>query len=72
MKHIEIIYYINAPERKMLKDTGVYDGDIETIIEIIGDDFETVDELQNRIRNHLEIMNKVSVVTKYVIRRFIN
>lgn len=72
MKHIEIIYYINAPERKMLKDMGVYDGDIETIVEIIGDDFETVDELQNRIRNHPEIMNKVSVVTKYVIRRFIN
>ena len=72
MKHIEIIYYINAPERKMLKDMGVYDGDIETIIEIIGDDFETVDELQNRIRKHSEIMNRVSVVTKYVIRRFIN
>lgn len=72
MKHIEIIYYINAPERKLLKDMGVYDGDIETIIDIIGDDFETVDELQNRIRKHSEIMNKVSVVTKYVIRRFIN
>jgi len=72
MKHIEIIYYINAPERKMLKDMGVYDGDIETIIEIIGDDFETVDELQSRIRNHSEIMNRVSVVTKYVIRRFIS
>lgn len=72
MKNIEIIYYINAPERKMLKDMGVYDGDIETIIDIIGDDFETVDELQNRIRNHPEIMGRVSVVTKYVIRRFIN
>lgn len=72
MKHIEIIYYINAPERKMLKDMGVYDGDIETIIEIIGDDFETVDELQNRIRKHSEIVNRVSVVTKYVITRFMN
>lgn len=72
MRNIEIIYYINAPERKMLKDMGVYDGDIETIVNIIGDDFETVDELQNRIRKHPEIMNRVSVVTKYVIRRFIN
>ena len=55
-----------------LKDMGVYDGDIETIINIIGDDFQTVDELQNRIRNKPEIINNVSVVTKYVINRFIN
>ena len=72
MKNIEIIYYINAPERKMLKDMGVYDRDIETIIDIIGDDFETVDELQNRIRSYPHIMGRVSIVTKYVIRRFIN
>ena len=72
MKNIEIIYYINAPERKMLKDMGVYDGDVETIIELIGDDFETVDELQNRIKRRPEIISKVSVVTKYVISRFIN
>lgn len=72
LRNIEIIYYINAPERKMLKDMGVYDGDIETIINIIGDDFQTVDELQNRIRNKPEIINNVSVVTKYVINRFIN
>lgn len=72
MKNIEIIYYINAPERKMLKDMGVYDGDIEAIINIIGDDFETVSELQNRIKNRPEIINRVSIVTKYVINRFIN
>ena len=72
MRNIEIIYYINAPERKMLKDMGVYDGDIETIINMIGDDYETVGELQNRIRNKPEMLNRVSVVTKYVITRFIN
>ena len=72
MRNIEIIYYINAPERKMLKDMGVYDGDIEIIISVIGNDFETVDELQNRIGQHPEIIAKVSVVTKYVINRFIN
>ena len=38
LKAIEILYYINSPARKMLKDMGIYDGDIDYIVEIIGED----------------------------------
>ena len=71
IRNIEILYYINSPARKMLKDMGIYDGDIEEIVQIIGDDFETVDELQNRIRKNEYLLNQVSIISRYVIKRFI-
>lgn len=71
LKNIELIYYINSPSRKMLKDMGVYDGDIEFVIDIIGDDFETVDDLQIRIREKRHLLHHISIVSKYVIDRFI-
>lgn len=71
LRNIELIYYINSPSRKMLKDMGVYDGDIEFVIDIIGDDFETVDDLQIRIREKRHLLHHISIVSKYVIDRFI-
>lgn len=55
----------------MLKDMGIYEGDIEFITNIIGDDFETVEELQNRIRQVRYRLNDISIVSKYVIDRFL-
>lgn len=72
MKNIELLYYVNSPSRKMLKDMGIYEGDIELIISIIGDGFETVEDLQNRIRNLRYRMNDISIVSKYVIDRFLS
>lgn len=71
MKNIELLYYINSPSRKMLKDMGIYEGDIEFIIGIIGDDFETVEELQDKIRRARYRLNDISIVSKYVIDRFL-
>lgn len=71
MRNIELLYYINSPARKMLKDMGIYEGDIELIIGVIGDDFETVEELQNRIRQTRYRLNDISIVSKYVIDRFL-
>lgn len=71
MRNIELLYYINSPARKMLKDMGIYEGDIELIIGVIDDDFETVEELQNRIRQARYRLNDISIVSKYVIDRFL-
>lgn len=71
MKNIELLYYINSPSRKMLKDMGIYEGDIENIINVIGDDFETVEELQKRIRNSYDSLFSISIISKYVIDRFV-
>lgn len=71
MRNIELLYYINSPARKMLKDMGIYEGDIELIIGVIDDDFETVEGLQNRIRQARYRLNDISIVSKYVIDRFL-
>lgn len=71
MRNIELLYYINSPSRKMLKDMGIYEGDIESIINVISDDFETVEELQQRIRDSYYRFRNISIVSKYVMDRFI-
>lgn len=71
MKNIEINYYINAPTRRMLKDMGVYDKDIDFIIFHIGDDFETVEELKSRLIKQQFLINRVSIVSKYVLKKLI-
>jgi hypothetical protein len=70
-RNIEILYYLNAPNKKMLKDIGIYEGDIDYIISIIGDDFTSVEELQFLIRKHYIKLNKVSIITKYVIENLV-
>lgn len=55
----------------MLKDMGIYDGDIDYIVEIIGEDFNTVDDLRDRIRRSLHNLRRISCLSRYVIERFI-
>lgn len=71
-KNIEILYYINSSSRKMLKDMGIYDRDIKVIIGIIGDRFETISELQELIKKNITRLNKISIVSKYVIKNLIS
>ncbi len=68
LKNIEQLYYINMPAHKMLKEMGVYEKDIDTIVRIIGDDFSSVEELKKRLSIYSKDMN-VSVISKYVISR---
>lgn len=71
LKNIEVLYYINLPAQKMLKDMGVYDGDIDTIISVIGSDFETVENLRNRVSENIIVLDNISVVSKYVLKRLL-
>jgi superfamily II helicase len=70
LRNIEYLYYINMPSHKMLKEMGIYDMDIQGIINVIGDDFETVDELQKRLRAVNEFP-QMSVISRYVLYRLI-
>lgn len=71
LKNIEVLYYINLPAQKMLKDMGVYDGDMDVIISVIGSDFETVEELRNRVSKNIYALDNISVVSKYVLKRLL-
>jgi len=72
LKNIEILYYINSPNKKMLKDMGIYDGDIDNIISIIGSDFSNITELQVLLKQHISEMNNISIVSKFIIDRLVN
>ena len=52
-KNIEILYYLTSPSKKMLKDMGIYDGDIDQINAVIGEDFTSIAELQHLLKEHI-------------------
>lgn len=70
LKNIEQLYYINMPAHKMLKEMGVYEKDINTIIRTIGDNISSVEELKKKIINNSKEMN-ISIISRYVINRLI-
>ncbi|WP_418667212.1 DEAD/DEAH box helicase [Allofournierella sp.] len=72
MKNIEVLYYLNSPSKKMLKDMGIYEGDIDQIIKIIGNDFSTVAELEQLLARNYQRLSEISVISKYIILRLIN
>lgn len=72
MKNIEMLYYINSPNKKMLKDLGIYDGDIDTIISIIGNNFTSIADLQKLLSIHDNKLINISIVSQYVIYRLIS
>lgn len=67
-KTIENLYYINMPAQKTLKEMGVYEKDIQTIIKSVGDDFSSVEELKRRIIER-PIDSNISVLSRYVLNR---
>lgn len=71
MKNIEMLYYLNSPSKKILKDMGIYEGDIDRIIQIIGSDFLSISELQHLLAIHFAEMSEISVISKYIISRLI-
>lgn len=72
MKNIEILYYLKSPSKKMLKDMGIYDGDIDNIIKVIESDFSSVAELQSLLVRSYPKLNEISIVSKYVISGLIS
>ncbi|MTV50630.1 DEAD/DEAH box helicase [Heliobacillus mobilis] len=72
LKNIEIIYYVKSPSKKMLKDMGIYDGDIDNIIRVIGDKYESISELQKAIKINIARLGHLSIISRYVINNLIS
>lgn len=72
MKNIEMLYYLNSPSKKMLKDMGIYEGDIDSIISVIGNDFTSLADLQNLLATHFHKLGNISVVSHFIISRLIS
>lgn len=68
---IDYLYYTNSKSRKLLKDLGIYEGDIEKIIKIIGDDFTDTFDLRLLLINNIKNFKGLSIISKYVIKSFV-
>ena len=65
---IDLLYYANSPAKKLLYDMGIYEKDIDYIINLIGEDFDDINDLKNKIQqNIVRISNKISYISKYII-----
>lgn len=72
MKNIEILYYLKSPSKKMLKDMGIYDGDIDLISRVIGSDFSSIADLQTLLVSNYSKLTEISIVSKYIISGLIS
>lgn len=67
-----IFHVLLSPSKKMLKDMGIYDGDIDQIVAVIGEDFTSIAELQHLLKEHIEELGEISIVSRYIINRLLN
>ena len=65
---IEYLYFASSKQKKMLVDLGIYERDVETIVKIIGDDYEDTFELKNRLQFFWERLQGISFISKYIIQ----
>jgi hypothetical protein len=66
-KNIEFLYYTESISKKILKDLGIYEHDIDYIIRIIGNDFVDAFELKKRLSVYRDQLSNISIVSKYII-----
>ena len=59
--------------KKMLKDMGIYEGDIDYIVSIIGNNFSSITDLQELLRTNSSRLDKhISVVSRYIVSRLVS
>lgn len=65
---IDMLYYANSPAKKLLYDMGIYEKDIDIISNIIGEDFDDINDLKNKIQEKRALITpRMSYISKYVI-----
>lgn len=71
IKPIEFIYFSSSKAKKMLIDLGIYERDVSSIINIIGDDIEDTNDLRLKLRTYFNKLTNVSYLSMYIIRKLI-
>ena len=68
---IEIIFFTNSPIKKALYDMGIYEKDIDEIVEIVGDNYDDIYDLKRRLIENFDLFENLSFISKYVIKSLI-
>lgn len=70
LSRIDYIYYLDNPRKRLLKELGIYDKDIDTLSKFINDDNIDISEVIMILKDKYdEYVNKISFISKYVINR---
>lgn len=65
---IEQLYFSSSKQKKMLLDIGIYERDVDTIISIIGNDYEDAFEMKKRLLdNYGRIKGNISYISGFII-----
>lgn len=67
IRTIEILYFLNSKQKKMLLDIGIYERDIDSILKIIGTNFNDSFELKQLLKDNIKKFNKITYLSQYVI-----
>ncbi|HEM3554649.1 TPA: hypothetical protein U1B62_001159 [Streptococcus suis] len=63
---------MHSPGKKILKDMGIYEKDINIISKIIGENISSVDELQTKLQEQYEkIITRISVISRFIVEKMI-
>ena len=65
---IEYLYFSTSKQKKMIIDLGIYERDVDTIVKIVGDDYNDTFELKERLQANLDKLQRISYISKYVIQ----
>lgn len=66
---IEQLYFSSSKQMKMLLDIGIYERDVDYIMKIIGNDFEDIFDMKDRlVDNYTKLMPKISYISNFIIK----
>lgn len=66
-QNIDYLYFTESKAKRMLKDLGIYERDIERIIKVIGEDFNDTFELKSLLLKHKDRLKNLGYLSQYII-----
>lgn len=67
---IERLYFSDSNIKKTLIGLGIYEKDIEIIIQVIGDKFNNTFDLKEALKNNLSKFKGLSFISEYIIKNY--
>ena len=70
LNNINYLYYKNEPIKRILKESGIYDRDIDVVYEYVKNCGEDINQIRESLKNSVtSFKNNVSFITLYSISR---
>jgi len=64
---IEQLYFTTSKQRKMLLDVGIYERDIDPIVNVIGENYDDAFEMKQLLKENIGRLDHISYISRYII-----